>query len=63
MIHPALHDILVCPIDHRPLTETDAMLVCQHCGLRYPVVDGIPVMLPDAAEGSLTSDPSPREKG
>lgn len=43
--------ILVCPkcrgeLDYR---EADAELVCPACRLRYPVRDGIPIMLLDEA--------------
>ena len=48
---PALLEILVCPrckgtLDHRPV---EASLVCPACALRYPVRDGIPIMLIDEA--------------
>ncbi len=44
--------ILVCPqcrgdLRYDPTSET---LTCEPCGLRYPVVDGVPVMLPEEAE-------------
>jgi len=44
-IDPALLDILACPIDHAPVSDQGAELVCGSCGRRYPVRDGIPVML------------------
>jgi uncharacterized protein len=37
--------LLVCPVDHAPLTEERTALVCTRCGRRYPIRDGIPVML------------------
>lgn len=47
-----LLEILVCPkckgeLEYR--AEEDALL-CHACELRYPVEDGIPVMLVDEAE-------------
>lgn len=47
-----LLDILICPscrgdIEYRQEQE---VIVCLKCGLRYPVRDGIPVMLIDEAE-------------
>jgi uncharacterized protein YbaR (Trm112 family) len=53
-----LLDILACPIDkHYPLEllefETrdqlivDGVLLCKECGRYYPIIDEIPVMLPD----------------
>ncbi|MDG6997756.1 MAG: Trm112 family protein [Nitrososphaerota archaeon] len=53
-----LLDILACPIDkHYPLelfeinTEgdiiVDGAMFCSECGRFYPIIDEIPVMLPD----------------
>ena len=46
-----LLEVLVCPrckgaLDYR---QAEASLVCGRCALRYPVRDGIPVMLIDEA--------------
>lgn len=42
---------LYCPVHHTPLRrDGDRELLCAAHGERYPVVDGIPVMLPDDAE-------------
>lgn len=53
LIDPQLAAILVCPVDKSDLTEDEASshLVCTGCGRRYPVRDGIPVMLVEEAEG------------
>jgi uncharacterized protein YbaR (Trm112 family) len=47
-----LIDILVCPESKAPLIyfEDEAFLFCPESRLRYPIVDGIPVMLIDEAE-------------
>jgi len=45
MISPDLLSILVCPADKKKLELQGSTLVCQECGRRYPIVDGIPVML------------------
>lgn len=50
MIDPELLDMLVCPVDHGNVTEEEGFVVCSTCGRRYPVTEGIPVMLVDAAE-------------
>jgi uncharacterized protein YbaR (Trm112 family) len=54
-----LLDILACPIDkHYPLelieftlrggeVIVEGALVCSECGRYYPIIDEIPVMLPD----------------
>ena len=53
LIDPTLAEILVCPVDKADLTEDiEALrLECTECGRRYPVRDGIPIMLVDEAEG------------
>jgi len=45
-----LLDILVCPVDHAKVHLEEDRLVCEKCGRRYPVRDGIPIMLVDEAE-------------
>lgn len=51
-LDPALLEILVCPNDRGAVEyrEAEAVIVCATCGYRYPVRDGIPVMLIDEAE-------------
>lgn len=53
LIDPALAEILVCSVDKAELTEdVEAQrLQCVQCGRRYPVRDGIPIMLVEEAEG------------
>jgi uncharacterized protein YbaR (Trm112 family) len=47
-----LLDILICPNDHGQVEyrESEEVIVCLKCGLRYPVRDDIPVMLIEEAE-------------
>ena len=54
---PQLLDRLVCPVCHGalrlegPNTIRDAGLatiLCTACGRRYPILDGIPVLIPDS---------------
>lgn len=50
-LDPRLLTILVCPVTKGPL-EWDAAageLISRRAGLAYPVLDGIPIMLPDEA--------------
>lgn len=60
-LDPTLLEILACPDDKQPVIyqkEGDAeRLTCTKCGKRYPVRDGIPVMLIDEA----TTGPVPTE--
>ena len=49
-LDPRLLDILCCPACHGDVAEKADGLLCQACGLLYPIEDGIPVMLVDAAK-------------
>ena len=51
-IDAELLEILVCPNDRADVAylEAEQVIVCSGCGYRYPVRDGIPVMLIDEAE-------------
>lgn len=48
-IDPELLKILVCPLTRSPLKVEGEFLVGSVGGLRYPVRDGIPVLLVDEA--------------
>lgn len=48
-ISPTLLEIIVCPDCHGELRPVGEELVCQGCGLAYPVRDDIPVLLVDEA--------------
>ena len=50
MIDPQLLELLACPACKTPVREEGEQLVCAQCGRRYPVRDGIPVMLVEEAE-------------
>ena len=52
MIDKTLLDILACPACQSDVAEKGGTIVCLNpeCGLRYPIRDGIPVMLVDEAE-------------
>jgi len=50
VLDPKLVEILACPQPHHAPVVADAdELVCTECGARYPVRDGIPIMLIDEA--------------
>ncbi|MDQ2834203.1 MAG: Trm112 family protein [Acidobacteriota bacterium] len=38
---------LVCPVCRAPLAADGDAIRCQGCHRRYPVIDGIPVLLAD----------------
>jgi uncharacterized protein YbaR (Trm112 family) len=49
-VDASLLEILACPDDKQPIVKMEDKIVCTHCGKRYPIRDGIPVMLIDEAE-------------
>jgi uncharacterized protein YbaR (Trm112 family) len=52
LIDETLAAVLVCPVDRSDLEQDvdNEQLVCTSCGRRYPVRDGIPIMLIEEAE-------------
>ena len=50
MIDPALLEILACPACRGEVEEKENKIVCLKCGRKYPIKDGIPVLLVDEAE-------------
>jgi len=63
-LDPDLLEILACPApDHGPLRPgtpddpAEAALTCTVCDRRYPVSDGIPVLLLTEAVGGPDTDP------
>ena len=55
MINAELLKILACPVCKKGVREEGNEIVCTDCGRRYPVRDGIPVMLAEEAkEGKNT---------
>lgn len=52
MIDKELLDILACPVCKGNITydEDNQKLICDECGRKYPIQDGIPIMLEESAE-------------
>lgn len=50
VIRPELLEILACPACKAKVRLDGEELVCEGCGRRYPIEDGIPIMLVDAAK-------------
>jgi hypothetical protein len=50
-VDPKLLDLLVCPVTKEALEyDADAQeLISRRAGLAYPILDGIPIMLPEDA--------------
>ena len=50
MIDKELLEILACPACQGDVKLAENKIVCCACGRKYPIKDGIPVMLADQAE-------------
>lgn len=52
MIDEKLLEILACPVCKGDIKydEENQKLICVNCGRKYPIKDGIPVMLEEEAE-------------
>lgn len=49
MVDPRVRALLVCPKCRGELTDGPGVLECPACAVAYPVVAGIPWMLPERA--------------
>ena len=51
MVDDLLLEVLACPrcSSRPPVKQVGEFLVCTECGYGYPVLDGIPQMLPECA--------------
>jgi uncharacterized protein YbaR (Trm112 family) len=47
-------DDVVCPVCYACLRFEEATVVCTGCARSYPIVDGIPVLIPQRAGESST---------
>ena len=50
MIDKDLIAILACPACKGDVAEKNEKVICVKCGRKYPIKDGIPIMLVDEAE-------------
>lgn len=50
MIDKELLDILACPLCKADVELKDEKIICTKCHRRYPIRDGIPIMLIEEAE-------------
>jgi uncharacterized protein YbaR (Trm112 family) len=50
MIDKELLEILACPSCKGDVELKNDKIVCVKCGLKYPIKDGIPIMLVDEAQ-------------
>ncbi len=58
-----LLEILVCPLCGTDVRLEKDRVVCSSCGRRYPVRDGIPVMIVDEADSSAGQDGPDSSRG
>jgi uncharacterized protein YbaR (Trm112 family) len=56
VIDEELLRILACPVCITSLSQVGDRLVCDTCGRRYPIRQGIPILLVDEAEQAPPSD-------
>ena len=56
-IEPELLDILRCPLTRSKLRLEGNYLIAEVGGLKYPIRDGIPVMLVDEARQTVEGTP------
>lgn len=57
MINQELANVLACPACKQSIAVVEDKVICQSpsCGLRFPIRDGIPIMLIDEAEKPSSS--------
>jgi uncharacterized protein YbaR (Trm112 family) len=55
-LDPELLGLLACPVDRGRLQLFGDRLVCAACGRRYPVREGMPVLLVGEAEPPAPQD-------
>lgn len=41
--------LLACPVCHGELFQVESLIACSGCARKYPIQDGIPVLLADRA--------------
>lgn len=56
VINKDLLDILVCPACKTKVLLEGERLVCHNCGRKYPIRDGIPVMLIEEGDKALAEE-------
>ncbi len=54
-------DLLVCPVCHASLALAAGTIDCTGCGRRYPIVDGLPILIESRALADAKSQTCPNE--
>jgi len=52
MIDKDLLNLLICPACRGAVELSEEKIVCTQCGRKYPIKDGVPIMLVSEAEES-----------
>lgn len=50
MIDDDLLNILICPDCKSDVEELDGMIICKNCHKKYPIRNGVPIMLVQEAQ-------------
>jgi uncharacterized protein YbaR (Trm112 family) len=50
MINKEILEVLACPKCGGDLEQNGDNLICHSCGLSYPIIDGIPMLLVEEAD-------------
>jgi len=51
MIDPKVLETIRCPLGKKEFAvENENTIVCTYCGLKFPIKDGVPVLLLDQAK-------------
>jgi len=58
MLPECLTSILACPVctEELSLEDEGRYLLCRPCGVKFPIRDGIPVLLTDEAKAAVRPD-------
>jgi uncharacterized protein YbaR (Trm112 family) len=55
IVDPAALSLLACPVCHGELRAEPYRVVCTLCERFYPVVAGIPILIPNRAQSAASS--------
>jgi uncharacterized protein YbaR (Trm112 family) len=56
VLSPEIFAMLVCPVCRGGLVLDENFIRCIECGRRYPVEDGIPILLAERATGPSSQE-------
>ena len=62
MINSSLLQILACPACRQPIRLENEEIVCTGCGRRYPIREGIPIMLIEESSDPTIESSAPDQE-